>query len=337
MVKMLNQGGRTLGSVGRHLEYLDRDGELAIETDDGEALTGKDAADALLDDWDLELDAKRPSTADHKPRQMGTAPKLVHKMVFSMPAGTPPEKLLAAVKDFAREEFGAKHRYAMVLHTDEPHPHVHMVVKAMGYDGRRLNPRKATLREWRRGFARHLREHGVAANATERAVRGVTKPQKKDGIYRAERRDASTHWKERTQAVARAVTPSGEIGAEPGEGPLLKTRLHVVRGWNRIADDLARQGAAELALDVRRFVTQLPPPRTEREWIRDRLLEQARPSEQAQFVERWKQEALTSWQAFRAQQQALEQARKQEVNHSQRLELERPQARVHATREERAR
>jgi Plasmid recombination enzyme len=59
------------------------------------------------------------------------------KIVFSMPAGTPANKVLAAVKDFAREEFGAKHRYAMVLHTDEPHPHVHMVVKAMGYDGTR--------------------------------------------------------------------------------------------------------------------------------------------------------------------------------------------------------
>jgi len=55
-----------------------------------------------------------------------------------------------------------------------------MVVKAMGYDGTRLNIRRATLREWRRQFARHLREHGVAANATERAVRGVTKPQKQD-------------------------------------------------------------------------------------------------------------------------------------------------------------
>ena len=43
---------------------------------------------------------------------------------------TPPNKVLEAVKDFAREEFAHKHRYAMVLHTDEPHPHVHMVVKA---------------------------------------------------------------------------------------------------------------------------------------------------------------------------------------------------------------
>ncbi len=47
-----------------------------------------------------------------------------------------PTKVLAAVHDFARQEFGGKHRYAMVLHTDEPHPHVHVVVKAVSEDGR---------------------------------------------------------------------------------------------------------------------------------------------------------------------------------------------------------
>src|SRR6185436_3681313 len=106
-------------------------------------------------------------------------PKLVHKILFSTPPGTPAEKVLSAVKDFAREEFGAKHRYAMVLHTDEPHPHVHLVVRAIGDDGRRLRIRKAMLRDWRRPFAQHLREREVAANATERAVRGVTTPHKR--------------------------------------------------------------------------------------------------------------------------------------------------------------
>ena len=208
-------------------------------------LKGKGASAALIDDWDLELDAKRPPTADHKPRQTGKQPKLVHKMIFSMPAGTPPEKVLAAVKDFAREEFGAKHRYAMVLHTDEPHPHVHMVVKAMGYDGTRLNIRKATLREWRREFARHLREHGVAANATERAVRGVTKPQKQDGIYRAERRRDSTHWRQRTEAVAREMTPDGEIRPEPGKARVaLRPGFTSYAAGTRVADDLVRQGQA---------------------------------------------------------------------------------------------
>src|SRR6516162_10259931 len=323
MIKMLNQGGRDLGSIARHLKYLDRDGELEIETDDGEPFKGNGASAALIDDWDLELDAKRPPTADHKPRQTGKSSKLVHKMIFSMPAGTPPQKVLAAVKDFAREEFGAKHRYAMVLHTDEPHPHVHMVVKAMGYDGTRLNIRKATLREWRRQFARHLREHGVAANATARAVRGVTNPRKTDGIYRAERRRDSTHWRQRTDAVARAMTPDGEIRPERRKARLLETRRRVMQGWTEVADDLVRHDQAELALAVRSFVKQLPPVRTEREWIRDRMLEQARGRERAQYVDRWKQDALSTWRAFRAHQQAAEQAKQRDLDRGRQFALER--------------
>src|SRR6185312_4687477 len=217
MVKMLNAGGADLPSVARHFEYLDRNGELEIETDEGEKLKGKGSAAALVEDWELALDAERPSTADHKPREAGKSPKLVHKMIFSMPAGTAPEKVLSAVKDFAREEFGAKHRYALVMHEDEPHPHVHLVVRAVGNDGRRLRIRKATLRGWRREFARHLREHGVAANATERGVRGVTKPQKSDRIYRAGKRRASTHWNQRAASVSREMATTGNIEAEPAK------------------------------------------------------------------------------------------------------------------------
>jgi hypothetical protein len=71
MIKMLNQGGQGLGAVARHFKYLDRDGELPIETDDGESLKGKGASAALIDDWDLKLETNRPPTADHKPRQAG--------------------------------------------------------------------------------------------------------------------------------------------------------------------------------------------------------------------------------------------------------------------------
>jgi hypothetical protein len=109
----------------------------------------------------------------------------VHKILFSMPAGTPPDKLLAAVRNFARQQFAERHRYALALHTDEPHPHVHVVVKAMTEDWvYHLNIRKGMLREWRRKFARLLRAQGVAAKATPRAVSGKTRPSKVKGIYR---------------------------------------------------------------------------------------------------------------------------------------------------------
>src|SRR5215831_3445876 len=66
MVKMLNQGGTNLGAVRRHFQYLDRGGELAIETDFGEPLKGKGAGQELIEEWGLDLDEKRP-TADLKP------------------------------------------------------------------------------------------------------------------------------------------------------------------------------------------------------------------------------------------------------------------------------
>ena len=134
---------------------------------------------------------------------------------------TPPNKVLEAVKDFAREEFALKHRYAMVLHTDEPHPHVHMVVKAVSERGVRLNIRKATLREWRKEFARHLRARGVEANATERAVRGNRLPAKFDGIYRAEQRGESHHTRTRAEAVARELL-KGDLRIEPARPDYLR-------------------------------------------------------------------------------------------------------------------
>lgn len=272
VIKVLSQGGQNLGAVQRHFDYLGRSGELEIETDDGR-LQGKGVEKKLLEDWDLDLDVhrRRNELAAVSGRQ---PPKLVHKLMFSMPAGTPPDKLLAAVRAFAREEFALTHRYAMVLHTDEPHPHVHMVVKAVSEQGVRLNIRKATLREWRREFARHLRENGIAANATERAVRGESGNHKTDGIYRAARRGESTHTRERAEAVV-AELSKGEIRMESGKSKLVQTRGEVESGWRATRDILISEGHLDLAAQVGRFVDQMRPPRTEKEQLVAQLLDRA--------------------------------------------------------------
>src|SRR5207302_2106754 len=220
MVKVLSRGGQDLKAIGRHLGYLNRGGEVDIETDDGQRLSGKGVEKELLEDWDLDLEEHRRKV-DLESWSNRSPPKLAHKLMFSMPGGTPPDKVLAAVKNFAREEFGLKHRYAMVLHTDEPHTHVHVVVKAMSEQGVRLHIRKATLREWRRGFARHLRALGIAANSTDRAVRGESRSPKRDGIYRAEHRGESRHTHARSEAVA-AELLKGNLRTEEGQATLLK-------------------------------------------------------------------------------------------------------------------
>jgi len=153
------------------------------------------------------------------------APKLVHKLVFSMPAGTPADKVLLATQGFCREQLALKHRYVMALHTDEPHLHVHVVIKAISEQGERLNIRKATLRQWREEFATQLRRVGVAANATPRFVRG-------------------------------------------------ETRRELERRWVVTSESLRSQGQTALAEQTRHFVRNLPPARTEREWLLAALVEQ---------------------------------------------------------------
>jgi hypothetical protein len=265
MVKVLTQGGKDLKAVERHLAYLDRKGELPIETDEGEQIKGRGVEKDLIDDWDPELAEIRPWT-DRRSRSDRSPPKLVHKVLFSMPPGTPPAKVLKAVQNFAREEFALKHRYLMVLHTDEPHPHVHMVIKAMSEQGVRLNIRKATLRDWRQKFAEQLRREGVAANATGRAVRGGSRTQKTDGIYRANLRGESTHVRDRADAVASAIR-KGEFEPEDGKRTLRATRGQVQEGWRAVSDILMAEGRPELAAEVRRFARDMPPPATEREEI----------------------------------------------------------------------
>jgi type IV secretory pathway VirD2 relaxase len=191
-------------------------------------------------------------------------------MMFSMPPGTPPEKVREAVRNFAREEFWGQHRYAFVLHTDEPHPHVHLVMKAVSEQGVRLNIKKATLRHWRSQFAHHLRLLGVAANATERAVRGETRKAKKDGIYRASLRGDSTYLRAQAEAVA-AELLKGNVGVEAGKRKLVETRRAVEEGWRSVADLFASDGRHEIAEGVRRFVERLPSVQTERDWLRDQL------------------------------------------------------------------
>jgi Relaxase/Mobilisation nuclease domain len=267
MVKVLSRGSDSRRSVQRHVGYIGRYGDLKIETDDGRGVQGNEAGGTLMDDWDLDLEEHRRQS-DVSAVWGRKPPKLVHKLMLSMPPGTNLQAVLAGARNFLREEFALKHRYAFVLHTDEPHPHVHVVVKAMSEQGERLHIKKATLRAWRHQFALRLREQGVEANATERAVRGTTRASKLDGIYRATRdpRRRSTHMERKIASAADAIA-TGRSRPDSGKGQLLRTRSDVERGWHAAIDKLSRQGHPELAELARRFLGEMSPPTTEHEQL----------------------------------------------------------------------
>jgi hypothetical protein len=270
VVKVLPKGATDAKAVRAHLDYIGRRGELELETDDGDRLQGKEIGKQLADDWDLDIAEERRQANLFASRDR-TPPKIAHKLTFSMPPGTSPTGVLEAVRNFTREEFGLKHRYVLVLHTDEPHPHVHVVVKAMGEHGQRLNIRKATLREWRSKFASDLRKQGIDANATPRYLRGKTKLGKSDAIYRAALRGQSRHMLERAERVA-AELRTGKLQVEPGRSKIVQTRKDVEAGWRAVADILLSEGHSELATEIRRFADQMRAPKTEKELMVEVML-----------------------------------------------------------------
>jgi hypothetical protein len=261
MIKV-SGGARTLQGVGAHFDYIGRKGLNEIATDMGERLMERGFEEALLLDWDLDVGVRRRH-GDRAIAHGRKPPKLVHNLIFSMPRGTPADKLDAAVRAFAVDRFALQHRYAMALHTHQGNPHIHLVVKALSERGVRLNIRKATLRDWRQQFATLLREQGIAANATERAVRGESRIPKTDGVFRAEERGSSTH----VQAQLTSYVRRDRNQPEPSKATLVATRREVEQGWYAVHDVLEREGHTNVARDIRRFLAQMHPPLTERQQI----------------------------------------------------------------------
>jgi hypothetical protein len=280
MVKVTG-GGARVGAVSAHLGYISRQGKLELETDEGERIKSRDEHKTLLKSWHLELSAGQYRRQNERGGPARTL-KLVHNIVLSMPAPTPPEKVLAAARKFAKEKFALQHRYAMALHTDQKHPHVHLVVKAESELGRRLHIDKLLLREWREDFARMMREQGIEANATSRVVRGRNKVSIKDSIYRAQQHGKSRAVRERVMAIAQELSQT-EAVRDLARAKLIETRKAVVASWMKIADVLDAQGELTLAGDVRYFANHLPPVLTDKEKLARRFIRHIKMQRSAQL------------------------------------------------------
>lgn len=162
MVKVTNKSTSSSGakSIKNHLDYISRNGKIEVETSDGQKLNGKTQLNEVTKKWSgigiIENNAKTRQALN---------------IVLSMPAKTDPDKLKNAARAFAQEVFN-EHEYAMALHTDTAHPHVHLCVTMQNHHGQRMNPRKNDLFEWRVLFAEKMREQGIECAATKRVHRG---------------------------------------------------------------------------------------------------------------------------------------------------------------------
>ena len=244
--------GRQRGgsNVKAHLDYIGRKGGVDIETRDGEILTAtEDIADRAAE-WSDTLNWRsRPTVSSVS-------------LIFSMPEGTDPDKVLGAVRALAHAELSDNHDYVLTLHTDTPRPHVHLTVQAEGLDRTRFNPRPVQLNRFRERFARELRARGVAAEATPRRARGQGIAGSSMSLVKLRARlrtegsrqisDADRRTNEQAVAVARGQATLPAFVARGTE------RWQEIRtAYSRAAAALDATGAVEdreLASDVRGFL-----------------------------------------------------------------------------------
>lgn len=244
MVKITG-GGKGMKAIRAHLDYISRNGQEPLETDQGDIVVGRDAVNELREEWEIGSFGVIPEESNRRH---------AFNIILSMPPGTDRKGVHDAARDFAAEQFGGQYKYVFVSHHDEMHPHVHLCVAARGMDGTRLHPRKDDLQLWRESFAGHLRERGIEANATKRQARGITKTptpqpvvnmQKKRGEKPRHYRDPNTR--------PNPDNPYAEKQA--------RTRGNVVRAYAEVAKALAASDEVEdrkTAVQVVELVKSMP-------------------------------------------------------------------------------
>ena len=233
--KRLSRNSNGMQGIRNHLDYISRNGKTTVENHSGEKLNGKKAVKSQLDDWQK---LNIPERGKHREAL---------NIVLSMPAGTPPQAVLNAARNFASEQF-ADHQYLFALHHEsdkegEPeHPHVHLCVLMRDTYGQRLNPRKNDLFEWRVRFAEKLREEGVECAATKRQHRGKTVKAENGIVWSMKQRGAmprieKQRLKELNQAIKNLERPT-----HPHIQKVMQTCGYILAEYGLIAKELYKMG-----------------------------------------------------------------------------------------------
>lgn len=240
-----------------HFDYIGRNGKIEVETERGEVIGTRDRLREEQRAWCDELGPPRGNE------------RHTINIVLSMPEGTDPEAVRRASRAFAISVFGEKNQYLMAVHhpgndEDTKHPHVHLTVKTRGFDGTRLDPKKADLQTWREVFAAKMRDQGYEVEATPRRTRGVIAKAAR-GCVRAidgdEKRPGRgtvrlSKLQEAAEGIAGRVTSTN-----PYRNQIVATQKAVRVSWLQGAAELDTSSASEdreLADKIRGFVQGLP-------------------------------------------------------------------------------
>lgn len=201
-VVKITGGGKSAAAISAHLRYISRNGGLPLEDQDSRLFEGREGRADIIERW------------EHTGLPEESRFREAFNIVLSSTKGSDPAAVLRAARDFAKEQFGGQHDYAMVLHapSTDPSPkrsenaHVHLVVKARSHDGKKLNPRKSDLFAYRQAYARHMRASGIHVIAVRREALFNTKGKReKQSVYQMKKRGALGPKVAKPDAAAKAV------------------------------------------------------------------------------------------------------------------------------------
>lgn len=201
-------------------KYVNRDGDLPMETDDGYILTSMDEVNENLDEWGHDF-GERKNSRD-----------TMH-LVLSTPSDSDRIATHRAIRAFAGEVFSDNHSYMFAIHNDTDNPHGHFIVKMRGHDGVKLDPRKQDLKRWREVFAEKCREQGIEVEASPRLARGVGTKGGKQGT-----KLAAIKAKERGESSSFQAGLRGAVADAWGE--LQKTGGFTLKAWEKRAKEVTR-------------------------------------------------------------------------------------------------
>lgn len=262
IVKVSGSGKSRAHSLA-HVTYITRNGKLQAENERGEKIEGLDAVKEVFQEWGFQ------TPGDSERRRAQTV-----NIVLSMPKGTDADAVLVAARGFAKGAF-TNHQYLLALHDDTDHPHVHLAVKAQGFDLTWLKRTKADLQEWRESFAEKLRDQGVEAEATPRRARGVVQKPQTQAMRHLVKAQRSTVFKAKVDEAIRDLTVPEKALPRPWEVAIRERQRQVRRAYVEVAGDLAKardDTSRQAAVQLQQFLKCLPPLETERHRLRRELV-----------------------------------------------------------------
>jgi len=266
---MVKITGRTksIEHLNSHLEYITRNGQLTGETEQGALVVGRVGLKDLQSRW------ADDAALDNRQRRDGS---LSVNVILSMPAGTDAAAVKDAARAFAIETFGHNHDYVFVQHLEDKHPHVHLTVRSLGHDGRRLNPRKADLQVWRERFAGEIRLRGIAAEATPRRTRRKVRKADRGTMLGLRKREITPYVDRRAREEVLWEAQNGKSGERPWEGKTKSRQEKIRRTYLNYAAELERSGSSAdqaLAREIREFVRDMPSIETRWQLLKKELAE----------------------------------------------------------------